>query len=200
MRMREHSKGVVIVLGPEDGDSFWQLSPSTGYVINNITPYNSLYDAFSIGSKFSSLTRIFGDMPTSAAMSCCSATGATAAPRSKTSAINIAEETIIFIGRGLQHKVMNTGAVQMRLLWSIAPSGLEDWFRPLGDNVDQGTRRRRHWSAPPTSRRSRRSSGSSSQTKNELSTKGRSVFRSAVEEIARYLQSENAVKVESRRA
>jgi hypothetical protein len=39
---------------------------------------------------------------------------------------------MIPIGRGLQHKVTNTGMGQMRLLWLIAPPGLEDWFRAIG--------------------------------------------------------------------
>ena len=39
---------------------------------------------------------------------------------------------MILIGRGLQHKVTNTGTEQMRLLWLIAPPGLEDWFRAIG--------------------------------------------------------------------
>jgi hypothetical protein len=39
-------KGSVIALGPEDGESFWQPLPSTGYVINKINPYNSPYDTF----------------------------------------------------------------------------------------------------------------------------------------------------------
>jgi hypothetical protein len=36
----DFAKGVVIALGPEDGESFWQPLPSTGYVINKISPYN----------------------------------------------------------------------------------------------------------------------------------------------------------------
>ena len=47
--MDDYAKGMVIVLGPEDGESFWQPLPSTGYVINKINPYNSPYDAFSTG-------------------------------------------------------------------------------------------------------------------------------------------------------
>ncbi len=45
----DYAKGIVIALGPEDGESFWQPLPSTGYVINKINPYNSPYDAFSTG-------------------------------------------------------------------------------------------------------------------------------------------------------
>jgi hypothetical protein len=32
----------------------------------------------------------------------------------------------------VQHKVQNTGSTQMRLLWMIAPAGLEGWFRAIG--------------------------------------------------------------------
>jgi hypothetical protein len=39
---------------------------------------------------------------------------------------------MLLIGRGLQHKVINTGSEQMRLLWLISPPGLEDWFGALG--------------------------------------------------------------------
>jgi hypothetical protein len=45
----DHAKGTALVLGPEEGESFWQPSPSTGYVINKFNPYNSPYDTFSTG-------------------------------------------------------------------------------------------------------------------------------------------------------
>jgi quercetin dioxygenase-like cupin family protein len=41
-------------------------------------------------------------------------------------------ETTILIGRGVMHKIQNTGPGQMRMLWMIAPAGLEDWFRAVG--------------------------------------------------------------------
>jgi len=59
--MSNHAEGIAIVLGPEDGDSYWQPLPSRGYVINKINPYTSPYDEFFVG------------MPTSVATSPCSA-------------------------------------------------------------------------------------------------------------------------------
>ena len=47
--MDAFAKGHVVVLGPEEGDSFWQPLPSTGYIINKLTPYNTPYDSFSLG-------------------------------------------------------------------------------------------------------------------------------------------------------
>ena len=34
---------------PDEGDSFWQPLPSTGYIVNKLTPYNTPYDSFSMG-------------------------------------------------------------------------------------------------------------------------------------------------------
>ena len=45
---------------------------------------------------------------------------------------DVREETMLLIGRGLQHKVTNTGSEQMRLIWFISPAGLEDWFGAIG--------------------------------------------------------------------
>src|SRR5215469_4985799 len=47
--MSNHAKGIAIVLGPEDGESYWQPQPSRGYVINKINPYTVPYDDFSTG-------------------------------------------------------------------------------------------------------------------------------------------------------
>ena len=47
--MTHGAKGTALVLGPEEGESFWQPLPSTGYVINKFNPYNSPYDTFSTG-------------------------------------------------------------------------------------------------------------------------------------------------------
>ncbi|MBV9250689.1 MAG: hypothetical protein JO227_15750, partial [Acetobacteraceae bacterium] len=50
----------------------------------------------------------------------------------------MAPETVILVGRGIQHKIINTGATQMRLIWFISPAGLEDWFRAIGRSRQAG--------------------------------------------------------------
>ena len=47
--MSEFARGPVVVLGPDDGESFWQPLPSVGYIVNKLTPYNSPYDNFAMG-------------------------------------------------------------------------------------------------------------------------------------------------------
>ena len=130
--MTAHAKGIVIALGPEDGKSFWQPLPSTGYVINKINPYNSPYNSFSTGLQVlepGAHIRRHAHERSHELLFCYRGSGA-ADIEGQTYPVE--PETMILIGRGLQHKVTNTGAEQMRLLWLIAPPGLEDWFRAIG--------------------------------------------------------------------
>jgi mannose-6-phosphate isomerase-like protein (cupin superfamily) len=130
--MNNFTKGTAIVLGPDDGKSYWQPLPSRGYVINKFSPYTSPYDNFSIGIQVlepGAHIRRHGHERSHEILFCFRGTG-TAEIDGKT--YDVREETMMLIGRGLQHKVTNTGPGQMRLIWFISPPGLEDWFRALG--------------------------------------------------------------------
>ena len=128
----DHAKGTAMVLGPEEGESFWQPLPSTGYVINKFNPYNSPYDTFSTGLQVlepGAHVRRHAHERSHELLFCYRGTGEADI---EGQLYDVLPETMILIGRGLQHKVTNTGTEQMRLLWLIAPPGLEDWFRAIG--------------------------------------------------------------------
>jgi mannose-6-phosphate isomerase-like protein (cupin superfamily) len=130
--MSDYAKGIVIALGPEDGESLWQPLPSIGYVINKINPYNSPYDAFSTGLQVlepGAHIRRHAHERSHELLFCYQGAGYADIEGQH---YDVRAETMILIGRGLQHKVINTGTEQMRLLWFIAPAGLEDWFRAIG--------------------------------------------------------------------
>jgi len=130
--MSSHAEGIAIVLGPEDGDSYWLPLPSRGYVINKISPYTSPYDDFSVGIQIlepGAHIRRHGHERSHELLFCFRGTGSAEIAGK---IFNVCEETMMLIGRGLQHKVTNTGSEQMRLLWLISPPGLEDWFRAIG--------------------------------------------------------------------
>jgi mannose-6-phosphate isomerase-like protein (cupin superfamily) len=130
--MSDYRKGIAIVLGPEEGESLWQPEPSTGYVTNKITPYNSPYDTFSTGIQVlepGKHVRRHAHERSHELLFCYRGTGYAEIGERR---YEIAEESMILLGRGVQHKVVNTGAEPMRLLWFICPAGLEDWFRAIG--------------------------------------------------------------------
>lgn len=130
--MNDYAKGQVIVLDPEDGESFWQPLPSTGYVINKINPYNSPHDTFSAGIQVlepGAHIRRHAHERNHELLFCYRGSGEAEIDGER---YDVRAETMILVGRGLTHKVLNTGAEQMRLVWFIVPPGLEDWFRAIG--------------------------------------------------------------------
>ena len=130
--MNGFAKGEVIVLGQEDGESHWQPLPSTGYIISKLTPYNTPYDNFSLGLQVlepGAHIRRHAHERQHEVLFVYEGEGWAEVGEQR---YDVRPETTILIGRGVQHKVQNTGPGQMRLLWMIAPAGLEDWFSAIG--------------------------------------------------------------------
>src|SRR6266404_6189158 len=146
--MADFAKGVSLVLAPQDGESLWQPLPSTGYVTNKITPYNSPYDAFSVGIQVlepGMHVRRHAHERSHEILFCYRGNGYAEIDRRRHALV---EETTILIGRGVQHLVANTGADEMRLLWFISPAGLEDWFRAIGRPRQPGDARSQPFERP----------------------------------------------------
>jgi mannose-6-phosphate isomerase-like protein (cupin superfamily) len=130
--MSDFAKGQVVVLGPDEGDSFWQPLPSTGYIVNKLTPYNTPHDSFSMGIQVlepGAHVRRHAHERQHEVLFCYEGEGWAEIGDQRHA---MRPETTILIGRGLQHKIQNTGAGPLRMLWMIAPAGLEDWFRAIG--------------------------------------------------------------------
>lgn len=121
-----------LVLGPEEGDSFWQPLPSTGYIISKLTPYNTPFDDFSLGIQVleeGRHIRRHAHERSHEVLFCYQGTGWAEVNGNRHI---VMPETTILIGRGLFHMVHNDGPGQMRLLWLMMPPGLEDWFKAIG--------------------------------------------------------------------
>jgi len=130
--MSEFDKGITLVLKPEDGEAIWQPKPSTGFIVNKLNPYNSPFDNFSTGLQIlepGTHIRRHAHERQHEILFCYRGEGYAEIGEERH---ELAEESMMLIGRGVQHKVVNTGKGQMRLLWIISPPGLEDWFRALG--------------------------------------------------------------------
>ena len=130
--MSDFAQGITFVLRPEEGEAIWQPKPSTGFIVNKINPYNSPFDNFSTGLQIlepGAHIRRHAHERQHEILFCYRGEGYAEIGETRH---DLSEESMILIGRGVQHKVVNTGTGQMRLLWIISPPGLEDWFRALG--------------------------------------------------------------------
>jgi mannose-6-phosphate isomerase-like protein (cupin superfamily) len=134
----DNSKGTAIVLGPEDGESFWQPVPSTGYVISKITPYNSPFDSFSAGIQVlepGSSVREHGHERSHELLFVYEGRGYALIDGARHP---LEAGSLVLVGRRVLHYVENEGATPMKILWVIFPPGLEDWFRALGRPREAG--------------------------------------------------------------
>ena len=130
--MNDFAKGNVVVLGPDEGASFWQPLPSVGYITSKLTPYNTPYDGFSLGIQVlepGAHIRRHAHERQHEVLFCYAGEGWAEVDGQRHT---VQPETTLMIGRAAWHTVHNTGNTQMRLLWMIAPAGLEDWFRAIG--------------------------------------------------------------------
>jgi mannose-6-phosphate isomerase-like protein (cupin superfamily) len=131
-RMDAFAKGPVVVLGSDEGESFWQPLPSRGYIVNKLTPYNTPHDGFSLGIQVlepGAHIRRHAHERQHEVLFCYAGEGWAEVDDARH---EVRPETTLLIGRAVWHTVQNTGSGQMRLLWMIAPAGLEDWFRAIG--------------------------------------------------------------------
>jgi len=128
---KEH-KGTAIVVGPEEGDSFWQPLPSTGHITAKITPYTAPYDDFASGIQVlepGAAIREHGHQRAHELIFVYQGTGHAIIDGER---YELKPETLIVVGRRVLHYLENEGDDQMRMLWVIFPPGLEDWFRAIG--------------------------------------------------------------------
>ena len=136
--MNEFKKGPAFFSGPDDGESFWQPKPSTGYITNKVTPANSPYDTFSSGiqvlepgaSVVQHAHRYAHEM-----IFVYSGVGYIEMDGTR---YEVEQDAMLIVGRGLQHLLVNTGDTQMKVLWVMFPPGLENWFEALGRPREPG--------------------------------------------------------------
>lgn len=130
--MTKYAKGEAIVVGPEAGESFWQPTPSTGYIVNKITPYNSPYDDFSAGIQVlepGAAIREHAHERQHEVLFVYEGTGYAILDGER---VELSPGTVIVFGRRVLHLVQNSDSGQMKMFWVIFPPGLEDWFQAIG--------------------------------------------------------------------
>jgi quercetin dioxygenase-like cupin family protein len=126
------ARGEALVIGPEEGASYWQPLPSTGYVTVKLSPYTSPYDLFSAGIQVlepGASVREHGHERAHEMLFVWEGEGS-ALIDGETH--RLAPGSMLMLGRRVLHHIRNEGEGPMKLLWVIFPAGLEDWFKAIG--------------------------------------------------------------------
>lgn len=130
--MDRWDKGPAIVMGPDEGDSYWQPEPAYGHVTLKLTPYNCPSNRFTLALQ---TLPPGGVLPEHAHER---AEELLYVLRGNATAIVDGERhaspagTTIWAGRWVTHSFINEGDENLELLAMIFPPGLEDFLAGIG--------------------------------------------------------------------
>ena len=130
--MNQFAKGHTVVIGPEEGESFWQPIPSSGFITSKITPYNSPYDSFSSGIQVLEPGNRVKQHAHERSHELIFVYEGEGFAEIDGERYELTQGSMMVVGRRVQHMVCNSGESQLKMMWVIFPPGLEDWFRAIG--------------------------------------------------------------------
>ena len=120
------------VIGPDEGLSYWQPLPSSGYVTVKLLPDNMPYDTFSSGTQIlppGRSIREHGHRQNHELVFIYEGRGICVIDDVT---YQIEPGTTVLFGRLAQHRIENTGDTDMKMFWVFFPPGLENWFHAIG--------------------------------------------------------------------
>jgi len=120
------------VIGPEQGESYWQPQPSNGYVTMKLSPDTMPYDTFTSGTQVlppGSNVREHGHKQNHELIFIHQGTGIC---RIEDETYELKPGVTVLFGRYARHTIENTGDVDMHMFWVFFPPALEYWFRAIG--------------------------------------------------------------------
>lgn len=132
MTAAHFDKSSAVVVGPDEGLSLWQPLPSRGHVIVKLTPENSPFDDFSAGIQVlppGCHVRQHAHKQNHELVFIYEGTGSVTIDDVTH---DLAPGSTVLFGRYAQHRIDNTGSIDMKLFWVFSPPGLEDWFQAIG--------------------------------------------------------------------
>ncbi len=126
------TRGRAVVMQPDDGPSFWQPVPANGHADPKLTPASTGFAQLAMGYQtIASGGRVrehsHGDQVE--LQICFRGRGHVLVDgRSHP----LVPGTACFLGQDVKHEIVNDGADDLVMLWTITPPGLEDFFAAIG--------------------------------------------------------------------
>ena len=134
----EKGGGRHVVVGPDEGQSFWQPQPSTGWAEVKVSPFTWGSNQYSAGVQVlepGAHVREHAHQRNEEMLFIAEGEGVALIDDAEYA---LAPGTLIIVDRFAQHKLTNTGASQMKIFWVILPPGLENWFAAIGRPREAG--------------------------------------------------------------
>lgn len=125
-------KGLSMVLGPDDGDSYWQPEPAHGYVTVKVSPFTLSSNSVSAGFQVidpGGHIRAHAHERAEEMLFVWEGRGIAAVDGVEHP---VEPGSLVYVDRFVEHSIINTGERQLKLLWIFIPPGLEDMLAAIG--------------------------------------------------------------------
>jgi mannose-6-phosphate isomerase-like protein (cupin superfamily) len=130
--MSDRFKGEYLILGREDGESYWQPQPAHGHVTIKVSPHNSRSNSFATGFQVidpGGHIRPHSHARAEETLFVFEGTGKAVIEGKE---YQVGPGALVYVGRHVRHSIVNTGTMPMTVLWTILPPGLEDALAAIG--------------------------------------------------------------------
>lgn len=129
----EHQPGVAVVIGPDEGDSYWQPVPANGFVRTLLNRANTGASMdFSAGTQTVApgchVREHFHD-DREEVIYVTEGRGVAVVDGTEYA---MAPGTCLFLGKQRKHRFLNDGTQPLTFFWMLMPGGLDDFFRQIG--------------------------------------------------------------------
>ena len=125
-------KSVALVVGPDDGRSYWQPEPASGHVTVKVEPRNSGIDGVSLSVQavgVGGYVREHAHGENNEIIYVVEGAGTAVVDGERHPMV---PGTTIFLGAGVKHTFINEGDCELKFTATILPAGLEDYFEAVG--------------------------------------------------------------------
>ena len=139
--MEHPDKGLKFVLGPDDGDSYWQPDPAGGYATVKLSPFNLPTNQFAAGIQVvdpGGELRQHGHQRNEEMLFVYEGHGTAIVDGER---FPVEPGSIVYAGRWVKHGLVNDGDTQLKIFWVILPPGLETVISALGPARQPGEAR-----------------------------------------------------------
>lgn len=128
----EPTRGVTVVMQPDEGRSFWQPVPANGHADPKLTPADTRYQGASLGFQTiapHSRVRPHSHDQQIEMVVCFRGEGYALVDGAKHPLV---PGTACFMGADVTHEFVNESDDELVMLWVISPAGLETFFETIG--------------------------------------------------------------------
>ena len=149
MGTESFGKGMAYVLGPEDGASHWQPEPAFGHITVKVSPHNLNTNSLAAGFQIidpGCHIRPHAHARAEELLFVWEGTGVAVIDGVEHA---IEPGSLVYVGKWVNHSIVNRGERQMKVLWVITPPGLEDFLTAIGPVRRAGELRPEGLSRPP---------------------------------------------------